>query len=264
MPVITNPDGTPKEHGVPTLVAELPNAFWVRGHGKRVYVMTLDNAIYEYVVATGEMILRKEAAGGSSRFCFMAVDEFGSIGPVGRIYWSDVAALKTIVFALDPDTWEASSFSRWSQINGSRWGYRLGSETANVEPLGHYIWGFSPHATRPAVLACGITSSSWFLWQGCLGKLPTTDALYDRENVYECQFGTNDRWLAPSAVWGFHGHGGIGYSADEFRDFRSWEEARETVMERLEPFFVSSVTETVRENVGRYLFMQRTRPIFWE
>jgi hypothetical protein len=80
----------------------------------------------------------------------------------------------------------------------------------------------------------------------------------------EWKEGYVDKWLAPAAVWGVHGHGAIGYSCDQFRQYNSFSEAKQPILEVLEPFFNAHVSQEMRLHIAERLYMQRTRNRFPE
>lgn len=256
-------DGKPVGHGAVSKVADIPNAFWVRAFDLRVFVMTTDLAVYEYDPATRELVNRRAGNGGSGDFfVYMALDENGSIGPKHRIYWSAVTAFKTTTNWLDTNDWTEGAIDKRLAINRQPYN----NWTAVIDPLGHYSWGFSPHWELPKFVSAGITSSSWFIWSACLGEQPVPDPdisyLDDmRKKWYE---GVTDMYLAPGAVWGAHGHGQIGFSADQFRDYETFEEARSAVLQALEPFFSPGLGDSDREKMARQFFSQRTRKRFFD
>lgn len=251
----------PVNHEPPNRVADITNAFWVRAIGLRAIVLTLNHAIYEYDFATDTMTQRKgpyiyNGHPYDYRFVFGALDEFGSIGPVGRFYYGG-SLQKTSISWIDTNTWEQGSVSKGGIIN-SPWQ----SWVAKPDPFGHYLWGFSMHTTLPKIVSAGISSSSWFLWSACLGDKPINDPSIKDAGVVPWRNGKIDEALAPASVYGYHGHGQIGYSCDQFRDFRTWEEAKPAIMEALQPFFGASQSQQEREAVGHQLFLQRTRKHF--
>ncbi len=246
----------------PVLVklADIPKAFWVRGHGHRVYVLTTDLGLYEYDFATGSLTQRKPREPAAEFYAFMAVDENGSIGPKGRIYWgcpgtTNSSARKTTLGWLDTSDWSSGVVTRERLLNRVIYG----NWTALDDPLGHYEWGMAIHPTLPMFLVCGITSSSWFRWTGCLGPRPVPDPAITNAGYAEWRYGKIDEYLGLGAIFGQHGHGMIGYAADDFCDYKTWEEARAPMRAAVDPLFPASMPEADRENVARQLFAQRTR-----
>lgn len=247
--------GEPVGHGEVRLEKSIPKAFWVRAHENKAYVLTLELRLVEYDFDTGKLReLRAGTDGFDARYCFMQVDELGCIGPAGRIYWSYTMA-KTSVKWIDPDTLEEGHIDPSQLINKRVYGNWL----ADRDSFGHYLWGFSIHGTMPKMLGCGISSSGWFMWTGCLGEVPEPEPAIPYDGTEQWRNGELDKWLAPAAVYGYNGHGWLGYSADQFRDYETWDDAKPSVMEALAPMFPDDVTAAVREAVGRQLFTQRTR-----
>lgn len=251
-------NGRPTGHGSVSKVVDIPDAFWVRVVDLRVFVMTLGRAIYEYNPITHEVVQRR-AGDKEDRFVFMAIDDHGSIGPRHRLYWSS-AMDKTAIHWLDTTDWTEGTLGRSQLLNRVIYG----NWTSLVDPWGHYMWGIAPHATLPKALGAGITSSSWFLWSACLGELPVPDPAISHDGTDEWRWGLLDAYLPPATIWGFNGHGMIGYSADQFRDYRTWDEARQTILNALAPFFWPTLSDQDRENIAKQLFAQRTRKRFPE
>lgn len=259
-------DGTFIEH-VPTLekLADIPKAFWVRGFGHRVFVFTTDLGIYEYNALTGEVTERLARRLKDETYVFAAVDETGSIGPTNRIYWGSASqknggygSSKTTLFWLDPYTWEQGSITKGKLHNWTVYG----NWTALVDPLGHYAWGIAIHPSLPKFLAAGITSSGWFLWTGCLGELPAKDPAIPYDGTKQYRFGQMDKYLGLAPVFGYHGHGAIGYSCDQWRDLQTYAEAQPVMRAELDPLFHPDMSEADREAVCKQMFAQRTRKHF--
>ena len=251
--------GKPKGHGVVKKIADIPGAFWVRLAGMRVFVMTLDRGIYEYSLDTGKVVERRPRDKKDDYFVFMAIDEQGSIGPKNRLYWSSTLD-KTSIHWLDTNDWTKGLLSRNQLHNRTIYG----NTVAENDAWGHYIWGFAPHATLPKALGCGITSSSWYMWTATLGEMPgKVPKLSSTAGRKFWKDGKLDAYLPPSIVWGRKGHGQIGFSVDQFRDYQTWETAKQPMLEALEPFFSPELSTDEREILGKQLFMQRTRKRFW-
>lgn len=244
-------------------LADIPEAFWVRGHGTRVYVLTSDLGVYEYNISDGSLMERKPREQYKEQYCFMAVDDTGAIGPIGRLYWGCTGTgnwvyRKTTIQWLNTNDWSTGIVGRGRLLNNvlyTNW-------TAMSNPLGHYMWGIAIHPTLPKFLACGITSSSWFLWTGCLGELPAPDPRSPYAGDEEWWYGKPDQRLGLSAIYGCRGHGDVGFSCDEWREYMTWGEAREVVRARLDPMFHPELTEQEKEDVAKTLFEQRTRKHF--
>ena len=226
----------------------------MRVTGERVFIITLDKGIYEYSLVANELIERKPREGGT-KFIFGTIDEQGSCGPIDRLYWSHSMS-KTTVYFLDLNTWETGWFARGALINRTVYGSWQTSAA-----LGHYTWGFSVHATLPKAIAAGIVDSTWKLWSGCLGQLPTVDPPIRYDGTLDFKFGIVDRKNSPSACWGRNAHGGIGYSCDQFRHYKTWEAGRGAVLAAIEPFCDGYTPEEI-ESIGRQVFAQRTRNRF--
>ncbi len=254
-------NGKPTGHGVIEKVADIPDAFWVRLIGMRVFVMDLYRAIYEYNPVTHAVTEIRPRDVENHSFVFMAIDEFGSIGPKHRLYWSS-SKDKTSIHWIDTTDWTTGYFGYHNQARLLANKAIYGSWTALTDPFGHYMWGFAPHTTLPKAISAGITSSSWFLWSACLGPQPAPDPKVTYDGTDEWRWGVRDSYLPPGAVWGFHGHGQIGYSADQFRDYKTWTDARQPILDALESFFWPELTAQDRDNVAEMLFMQRTRKRF--
>lgn len=266
LPVDPDGKGGPGGHpSQPVLVAEIPGAWWVRGDRKRVYVVTIDLQIWEYNPDTNEAVLRKPHGTKGGSFAFATVDENGSVGPRGRLYYSCSKA-KTHIWGIDTDTWEVDPVSGEGVcelhkliINKKEFGSWQVSRDTN----GHYLWGVALHATLPKILAAGSVSSSWMYFTGCLGARPVTDPRYSMlAGMEEYKQGVCDQYVGLSTVFGDYGHGAIGFSCDEFMDLKTWEEARPIVRARLDPMFHPSQSEELRETIARQVFRQRTRKHF--
>jgi hypothetical protein len=227
--------------------------------------MTLDFGIYEYVQETGEVIERFPRQPKADTYVFMSVDENGSIGPRGRLYvgsargagtsGAGIPTSKTGIVGIDTADWSYSWLNRNRVFNRVIYG----NWTALSDPLGHYMWGMAIHSTLPKFLAYGITSSSPFLWTGCLGSLPTNDPPISNAGVDEFREGKRNHRLGLSSIFGFNYSGDIGFSADEWRGYATWSEGREAVRARLDPLFHPNVSEAEREAVAKEMFAQRTR-----
>lgn len=257
------PDGSFVGH-VPTLekLADIPNAFWVRCLGTRVFVFTKDLGIYEYDAITGALTERVARRKYKETYVFANIDYNGSIGPVGRIYWGSASqknggygSSKTALFWLDTKTWAQGSISKSKIINKKTYG----SWTAGVDPNGHYMWGVAIHPNMPKFLTCGMSSSSWFLWTGCLGDPLKPDAKITFVGTNEFRKGKPDAYLGLATIFGHNGHGQIGYSCDQWRDYKTYADARESMRAFLDPIFPDAMPEADKENVTKQLFMQRTR-----
>lgn len=256
-------DGSFTGH-VPTLekLADIPDAFWVRCLGTRVFVFTKDLGIYEYDAITGTLTERLVRRKYKETYVFASIDYNGSIGPVGRIYWGSASqknggygSSKTSIFWLDSHTWEQGSISKSLLANKVTYG----SWTAGIDPMGHYMWGIAIHPTMPKILTCGIASSSWFLWTGCLGEPLEIDPAIPSEGTLQYRNGVLDKYLGLAPIFGYSGHGQLGYSCDMWRNYKTYSEAREAMREFLNPLFAADVSEADRENIAKKLFMQRTR-----
>lgn len=262
--IIMDASNAPTAHStVIEKVADIPNAFWVRGDRMRVYVLTLDNGIYEYVPATRTVIERRPRDTYSEGFVFMAVDENGSIGPRGRIYRGNTGTAnssvgKTTIYWHDPDNWSTGTIGKELIINRVVYG----SWQALYDAFGHYMWGFAPHTSLPKFISAGITSSSWFIWTAALGDKPIADPAISNAGMTEWRYGQMDIYPSMSSFFGFYGHGAIGYSADIFRDYKTYGEARGAMRAFLDPLFPAGVPEVDRENMTKQLFAQRTRKHF--
>lgn len=247
----------PVNHHPPELVASVPGAFWVRVRGTEAIVLTLNLGVYKYDIADSSLTELRAPDVVGHNFVFGSLDELGSIGPIGRFYYGGTMN-KTSIKWIDIDTSEEGGISGGQAYNRAEYGNWI----ASSDPLGHYMWGFSPHATLPKFLSAGITSSSWFLWTACLGELPVLDTPIPYRGAELWRAGGIDRYLSPQAVYGRNAHGMIGYSCDDFRDFRTWDEARQTVLNTLEPFLGTNESNEDKEAVGNHLFLQRTRKHF--
>jgi hypothetical protein len=255
------PDGPDKGHyAAPERVADIPNAFWVRGDGKRVFVATKDEGIYEYDIDTGvvtERVSRKEYL---RQYVFMAVDEAGTCGPRGALHFGGPLVSKTAVYAYDTETWEKTYWSRSKLLN---WQDVYNYWTGSHDALGHYMWGMAIHHELPKVLFSGICNApGWFLWTACLGQLPEVDPKFD-DGAYSKRYdGVLDHYVGLSSIFGSAAHGMIGCSCDEFRDYHTYEEARSAIRERLDPLFHPDQSEAEREVIAKQLYLQRTRTRF--
>lgn len=257
------PDGSFIGH-VTTLekLADIPNAFWVRCLGTRVFVFTTDLGIYEYDAATGMLTERLARRLKPETYVFAAIDYTGSIGPVGRIYWGSASqanggygSSKTTIFWLDPNTWEQGLIDKSQIINKVVYG----SWTSGTDPNGHYVWGIAIHPIMPKFMTCGISSSSWFLWTGCLGETIAADPAIPYDGTLQFRNGKLDDYLGLSSIFGYNGHGQLGYSCDKWRGYKTFADARDAMLADLNPLFPESVPLTDREAVAKQLFMQRTR-----
>jgi len=245
-------------HLEPELVVEIPDAFWVRVLGRKAYVITTARAIWQYDFETGVLqLLREPDMYNGHEYCanfvFGAVDEWGAIGPATRLYVGSTN-VKTSIMWFDVETKDEGGVSKSQIINKKVYG----SWTAGTDPNGHYMWMFAPHASIPKFVSAGISSSSPFLWSACLGDLPDEDPGVPYDGTKQFREGRVDRWQAPAALYGWNGHGQIGYSCDQFRDYRTWEEAQQPIMEAL----ASIVPAEDLQSTAQQLFMQRTRDRF--
>lgn len=256
-PITGGSHGTFTGH-VPTLekLVDIPNAFWVRCFGERIFVLTKTSAIYEYNVRTKELVQRFAPIAPVEPFVFMSIDTTGSIGPIGRIYFGRTGGNdRTTMRWLDTTNWTNGKLDATHLANK----VIHGSFTALTDPMGHYMWGMAIHPTLPKFLVCGITSSSWFMWTGCLGAALKLDAAIPYDGTADFHFGRLDKWLGLATIFGFSGHGNIGYSCDMFRDYETYAEARTYVRSVLDPLFPASMAESAREAVAKQMFAQRTR-----
>jgi hypothetical protein len=121
------------------------------------------------------------------------------------------------------------------------------------------MWGFAPHTTLPKFISNGICSTSWFLWSACLGEKPVPDPKLSYDGITEWREGVMDTYVPMAVTWGNQGHGMIGYSVDDFRHCKTWDEAKLPILEALKPFFWPGLSDTDKETIGKQLFAQRTR-----
>ena len=254
------PDGKVIAHLPQELVASIPNAFWVRGNGLKIYVLTLKFALYEVDATTLVVTERKPPETRDQRFVFMAVDTTGVIGPTGRIYYGGSADPPNAIRWIQPDTLQSGSISSGtSLINRNIYGNWI----AQNDPFGHYLWGFAPHKTMPKFVSTGITNSSWLMWSGHLGPLPVPDpALPSAVGTTEFRNGKLDEYLPLASIFGYNGHGSIGYTVDQFRDLKTYAEAQPVMRAALDPLFPPAKPEADRENETRQMFVNRTRKHF--
>lgn len=257
-------NGKPTGHGAVSRVADIPKAAWVRCYGLRVFVITTQLAIYEYDPVQKTVTERFPKGSYNPAhpdyvmpFVFANIDEFGSIGPKGRLYWSHPLSKITVNW-LDIDTFQHGKLSSAKLLNKQVYG----NWVAGSDPFGHYLWGFAPHASLPQFVTCGICSSSWYLWTGCLGQVPVVDPKIPYLGTDQWRLGKFDREIPPSMLFGRNAFGFLGYSADEFRDYKTWSEARQPIMDYLAPVLGSAYTDAEREAVAKQFFMQRTRRRF--
>jgi len=97
------------------------------------------------------------------------------------------------------------------------------------------------------------------MWTGCLGELPIADPAIPYDGTVQFRNGQLDSCLGLASIFGHNGHGQIGYSCDQWRGFKTFADAHDSMMEFLNPLFPESVSVADREAVAKQLFMQRTR-----
>lgn len=258
------------ESRVPSLVAPIPNAFWLRGdRNGKVYVMTTRLAFYEYDIASATAVLgRGPVSTSPQEFSFFDIDVNGVIGPTNRIYFGGVnlgppdvpGGSNNATWAwLDPGVWTPNLF----RTDASRiLNYKIyGSFMATSNPLGHYPWGFAIHKSIAKFIAAGI-SAGWKSWTAHLGPQPVPDAAIPNTGVVPFRTGQLDTYLGLGAIYGSLGHGEIGYHVDDFKDLRAFPEAEPVMRATLEPLFASAMTETQKRAVTQTMWAQRTRPHF--
>jgi len=264
-PVAGGRDGTFTGH-VPTLdkLADIPNAFWVRTYGERIFVITQDMGVYEYNVWTSE-VTELVARQNKQTFAFASVDMNGTIGPKGRLYVGSAGTAggsfggsKTSLSWLDIDTLETGKLSRDKAINRVIYG----NYTSLGDNMGHYMWGIAIHPELPKFLTVGISASSYFLWTGCLGELPPIDNKLSDAGQHEASYGVMDNHIGISMLMGKHLHGQLGLSCDMFRDFATYEDARDVIFEVLTPLLHESVADQEREDIAKLVFANRSRKHF--
>jgi hypothetical protein len=266
-----NPTGLYRvQSNVATLVAPIPNAFWVRGdRDGKVYVMTDALAFYEHNVAMGTTALRKPAISQQQKFAFFDIDVDGVIGPRKRIYFGAVnltlpdGSVNASLGWMDPvGSWNHSNLSATNGIINYR---AYGSWMATSNPFGHYPWGFAIHKHIPKFVTAGI-SAGWKIWGGHLGQLPNPDAaIASSVNAIGTPLfreGRLDQYLGLGAVFGSLAHGYIGYHADGWRDLMTWPESHATMRAALEPLFPPAMTAAERDAVAEMIWAQRTRKHF--
>jgi hypothetical protein len=82
------------------------------------------------------------------------------------------------------------------------------------------------------------------------------------EAIHPWRTGVLDRYIPPAAVWGYRGSGFLGLSADEFRDYSTFDEAKPHIKSRLDPFLPPDMDEEKRVPLYQFLWLQRTRKRF--
>jgi hypothetical protein len=92
--------------------------------------------------------------------------------------------------------------------------------------------------------------------------VPVADPAIPFAGTLEWRNGKLDEYLPMAAAFGYHGHGQIGYTADDFLLLKTWAEARDPMRAALDPLFPPTMPEADRENVTKMLFAQRTRKHF--
>lgn len=251
--------GKPTGHAPVELLASIPKAHWVRGDGHRVYVFTLHMGIWEYDARTGITVNRvPDSAGVEFPFVFADVDVNGAIGPRGMIYLGGVTgATKTSMRSYDPNTWVKGSFHP-AEINGKNYM----SWQASVDSMGHYLWGFAIHGHMPKFLVTGITESSWKMWTGYPDERPIPDLPAPSVNVGAFAYGRGDTYLGLGTLFGSKGHGGLGYTVDEFRDYKTVAEALPAMRLRLDPMLPADMPQAEKDAMYKHMFNQRTRRHF--
>lgn len=248
-----------------TQIVVIPRAHTVRGNGERVFVIDLSKGIHEFNETTGEVITRVEpqinpnGTPYDANFVFGAFDYNGTIGRTGLFYTGNIFN-KTSIDWYDTNTWEHGSLSRADLQN-----YQPnGANVASSDPLGHYMWGFAVHGELNKFVTAGISSSSWFMWTAHLrDDLIQLEPTVSFATVEEYRYGVKDDHLPLSLIYGASGYGGIGYSADKYKAFASWEEARVTVMSDIGQFLPGDMDAAAAEELGEYLFLQRSRKHFY-
>jgi len=114
------------------------------------------------------------------------------------------------------------------------------------------------HPTLPKFLTCGMVNSSWLMWTACLGDKPKLDKAIPYDGTNEFRDGKLDQYLGLSPVFGWHGHGQIGYSCDWFKDMDEYDSS--TVRAKLDPLLHPDIADP--ESIAKQAFAQRSRTHF--
>lgn len=243
------------------LQSSIADAFWIRGDEERgkIYILTKKMSLYEFDPATGMSTLRVQGGSTVFNFVFMDVDVRGNIGPKGRIYFSMVNsfASNTGINYVTPGVWTQASW----QLKVQNAGNRYTSMQASNDIFGHYLWGFSIHPEEAVWVSVGIANTSWKIGTGHVGQLPELDpaltpAVWLDGKALAWQ-GIQDKSLGLGSIFGMLGHGGLGYSVDEFR--RS---SIADIRTAIDPFLPADIADSSRTNLASFLWAQRSRPHF--
>lgn len=259
--------------GATVKVADIPNAYWVRGKQSdsdrkqsRLYVLCSDGALYEYDFITKTAARKVLPNTGIQSFVFMDVDVKGLIGPKGRIYIGYVNSLNsnTRMGYVDPGSWQ---FRTWNPLVINQ-NDQAGSGGGDEQ--GHYLWSFCIHHLYSLALITGVSQGGYRLWTWHAGDVPIVqqpDIFMTRSGDFDQDYGTGrslwffgraDVYPPLGAIFGREGLGWLGYSADDYRAMIHPDELKPL----LDPLLPPTMTEVERRGVRKYLFLQRTRPHF--